>query len=109
MEHLTSPKITLGVHCLILRHKGMYVMSVPYPDESNFYDIVLSRVTGAVRRSQVSSDASGTLDVCRSVVAAGTEDIVASGLRSARPFRRPARIQAKPRIAVIIWARPGNF
>ena len=23
MEHLTSPKITLGVHCLILRHKGM--------------------------------------------------------------------------------------
>ena len=25
MEHLTSPKLTPGVHCLSLRHKGMYV------------------------------------------------------------------------------------
>ena len=38
MEHLVSPKLTLGVHCLILRHKGMYVMAAPDPDESNFYD-----------------------------------------------------------------------
>ena len=38
MEHLISPKVTPGVHCLSLRHKGMYVMSVPYPDESKFYD-----------------------------------------------------------------------
>ena len=38
MEHLVSPKLTLGVHCLILRHKGMYVMAAPDPDESKFYD-----------------------------------------------------------------------
>ena len=38
MEHLTSPKLTIGVHCLSLRHKGMFVMSVPDPDESKFYD-----------------------------------------------------------------------
>jgi len=37
MEHLTSPKITT-VHCLNLRHKGMYVTAVPDPDESKFYD-----------------------------------------------------------------------
>jgi hypothetical protein len=38
MDHLTSPKISVGVHCLNLRHKGMYVTSTPYPDESQFYD-----------------------------------------------------------------------
>jgi hypothetical protein len=38
MNHLTSPKVTDGVHCLHLRHKGMYVTSVPDPDESKFYD-----------------------------------------------------------------------
>ena len=38
MEHLLSPKVTPGVHCLNLRHKGMYVLSVPYEDESKFYD-----------------------------------------------------------------------
>ena len=38
MEHLTSPKLTPGVHCLSLRHKGMYVTAVPDPDEENFYD-----------------------------------------------------------------------
>jgi len=37
MDQLTSPKLTHGVHCLSLRHKGMYVMSVPDPDESKFY------------------------------------------------------------------------
>ena len=29
MDHLTSPKLTPGVHCLNLRHKGMYVTSGP--------------------------------------------------------------------------------
>ena len=38
MEHLVSPKLTRGVHCLTLRHKGMYVMALPDPDESKFYD-----------------------------------------------------------------------
>src|SRR5213592_4713263 len=38
MEHLTSPKVIVGVHCLNLRHKGMYVLSTPYPEESQFYD-----------------------------------------------------------------------
>ena len=38
MDHLTSPKLTPGVHCLSLRHKGMYVSAVPDPDESKFYD-----------------------------------------------------------------------
>lgn len=38
MEYLTSPKITVGVHCLSLRHKGMYVTSVVDPDELTFYD-----------------------------------------------------------------------
>ena len=38
MEHLTSPKLTPGVHCLNIRHKGMYVTSGPYPEELSFYD-----------------------------------------------------------------------
>jgi len=38
MDHLTSPKLTPGVHCLKLRHKGMYVMSIPDPDEFIYYD-----------------------------------------------------------------------
>ena len=38
MDHLISPKLTPGVHCLSLRHKGMYVSAVPDPDESKFYD-----------------------------------------------------------------------
>ena len=38
MDHLTSPKLTPGVHCLNLRHKGMYVTSGPDPDEFRFYD-----------------------------------------------------------------------
>ena len=42
MEHLTSPKTTNGVHCLSLRHKRMYVTSVPDPDESKFYDAYVS-------------------------------------------------------------------
>ncbi len=38
MEALTSPKIIVGVHCLKLRTKGMYVNAVVDPDESKFYD-----------------------------------------------------------------------
>jgi hypothetical protein len=38
MESLTSPKITVGVHCLRLRTKSMYVMAVVDPDEATFYD-----------------------------------------------------------------------
>jgi hypothetical protein len=36
MDHLTSPKLTPGVHCLSLRHKGMYVSSAPDPEELKF-------------------------------------------------------------------------
>ena len=38
MDHLTSPKLTPGVHCLNIRHKGMFVTSGPDPDEFKFYD-----------------------------------------------------------------------
>ena len=38
MESLTSPKITVGVHCLRIRTKGMYVAAVVDPAESTFYD-----------------------------------------------------------------------
>lgn len=33
----SSPLITTG-HCTNLRHKGMYVLSTPDPDEFAFYD-----------------------------------------------------------------------
>ena len=38
MDDLTSSKVIRGVHCLQLRHKGMYVTSGPDPDEFRFYD-----------------------------------------------------------------------
>ena len=38
MEALTSPKITVGVHCSKLRTKGMYIASVVDPAEQTFYD-----------------------------------------------------------------------
>ena len=38
MDHLTSPKLTPGVHCVKLRHKGMYVTAGAYPEELSFYD-----------------------------------------------------------------------
>ena len=38
MDHLTSPKLSPGVHCLNIRHKGMFVTSGPDPDEFTFYD-----------------------------------------------------------------------
>jgi hypothetical protein len=39
MEHPkpASPLVTEH-HCAMLRHKGMYVSSVPDPDEFTFYD-----------------------------------------------------------------------
>ena len=38
MESLTSPKITVGLHCLHLRTKSMYVQAVVDPAEATFYD-----------------------------------------------------------------------
>lgn len=38
MESLTSPKITVGVHCLKIRTKRMYVQTVVDPAEATFYD-----------------------------------------------------------------------
>jgi hypothetical protein len=38
MEALNSPKIVVGVHCLKLRTKNMYVQSIVDPDEATFYD-----------------------------------------------------------------------
>ena len=38
MESLTSPKITVGVHCLKLRTKSMYLNAVVDPAEPTFYD-----------------------------------------------------------------------
>jgi hypothetical protein len=38
MLTLISPKITVGVHCLKLRTKGMYLNAVVDPDEATFYD-----------------------------------------------------------------------
>ena len=38
MESLTSPKITVGVHCLSLRTKSMYITAVVDPMEKTFYD-----------------------------------------------------------------------
>ena len=39
MEHLTSPKLTPGVHCLSLRHKGMYVSYEPDPDPDVYNEL----------------------------------------------------------------------
>ena len=38
MEALTSPKITVGHHCLQIRTKSMYIASVVDPAEATFYD-----------------------------------------------------------------------
>ena len=38
MESLTSPKITVGVHCLKIRTKRMYVQTIVDPAEATFYD-----------------------------------------------------------------------
>jgi hypothetical protein len=38
MQSLNSPKIIVGVHCLKIRTKGMYVQSIVDPDELTFYD-----------------------------------------------------------------------
>ena len=38
MDSLNSPKVTVGVHCLRIRTKGMYVAAVVDPAESSFYD-----------------------------------------------------------------------
>ena len=38
MLSLISPKIIVGVHCLKLRTKSMYIKAVVDPDEATFYD-----------------------------------------------------------------------
>ena len=38
MESLTSPKVVVGVHCLQLRTKSMYLNAVVDPAEATFYD-----------------------------------------------------------------------
>ena len=38
MEALTSPKITVGLHCLRLRTKSMFLTSVVDPAEATLYD-----------------------------------------------------------------------
>lgn len=38
MESLSSPKITVGVHCLKLRTKSMYIQAEVDPAEATFYD-----------------------------------------------------------------------
>jgi hypothetical protein len=40
MEALRSPKIIVGVHCLKLRTKSMYLQAEVDPDEKTFYDNV---------------------------------------------------------------------
>lgn len=38
MHELESLKVIPGVHCAHIRHKAMYVLTVPNPDVSAFYD-----------------------------------------------------------------------
>ena len=38
MHHPDSPTVVPGVHCEHIRHKAMYVMSVPNPMALRFYD-----------------------------------------------------------------------
>jgi len=38
MLSLISPKIQIGVHCIKLRTKSMYINAVADPDEQTFYD-----------------------------------------------------------------------
>ena len=38
MESLNSPKITVGVHCMKLRTKSMYIHSIVDPFEATLYD-----------------------------------------------------------------------
>jgi hypothetical protein len=38
MYDLTSHKVTRGVHCSNVRHKGMYVLAIQDPSEDRFYD-----------------------------------------------------------------------
>ena len=38
MVDLHSAKLTLGVHCNKIRHKGMYTGEFPNPGEGKFFD-----------------------------------------------------------------------
>ena len=52
MDHLTSPKLTHGVHCLNIRHKGMFASPpAPIPTSSRSTTGTTRRRTGARKRS----------------------------------------------------------
>jgi len=38
MHHPDTPNVVHGVHCEHIRHKAMYVMSVPNPQALRFFD-----------------------------------------------------------------------
>ena len=38
MHHPDSPTVIPGVHCEHIRHKSMYIMSVPNPTALRFFD-----------------------------------------------------------------------
>ena len=40
MNDLHSAKLTVGVHCHKIRHKGMYTGEFPNPGEGHFFDAV---------------------------------------------------------------------
>ena len=40
MEPLISPKVTVGVHCVELRTKSMYINALVDPAERTFYEYV---------------------------------------------------------------------
>ena len=46
MESLTSPKITVGVHCLKLRTKSMYINAAGWTRRSRRSTIVMTRPRG---------------------------------------------------------------
>ena len=75
MESLTSPKITVGLHCLRLRTKSMYVTSVVDPAEATFYDsyesgrVLVRRDPERLRAGRASR--SGPMSAAAAAAAAG--------------------------------------
>jgi hypothetical protein len=65
MDHLTSPKLQHGVHCLNIRHKGMFVTSGPDPDEFAFYDKYDSAPRSVPTAAAASATAANTSVVAR--------------------------------------------
>jgi hypothetical protein len=66
MQALNSPKVIVGVHCLKLRTKGMYVQSVVDPDEATFYDRYETSAYWCVTtQTGFGPTASRSADLCR--------------------------------------------